>query len=227
MTETVIIDARNPGEVLACAGLAWLAARADPNAQSGFEAGGGQWQFSLPTSLESLDTFLDAAPQANDDHVNLGALRLDWWERPWGLNPGFKFWAGQQSAASVLGNLSRACQGGSINDWLTYTASTGGRLGVDPLGTWNALALGWSINEHQHLQMYCRPFVEWLAFVALQVFPVQGERQTGFRYHLWRRCALPLAITAFAGYGRHALNGYVSTTEKAGSNSILRPAQPM
>lgn len=227
MPEQFAVDPANPGEVLACAGLAWLAGVATPDAETGFAETGNRWEFRAPFPAELLNQLTVAAPELEQDYVKVAGLRLDWWQRPWGLNPAFKFWAGQQTAASVLGNLLRACRGGSIDDWLNYAAPTGGRLGVDPRGTWDALSLGWSINEHKHIRMLCRPFVETLAFLGLQVFPVQGDRQQGLRYHLWYPCRLTIARLAFAGYGGHKGPGHVAQTEKSGSNTYLKPATPV
>ncbi len=204
----VTVDSNNLGEVLACCGIASLAARADPLAESGF----------VGETFESADVAMtDLVESAK---LEIGGIQLDWWE-PWGLNPNMKLWAGQQSATSVLKNLTHACSAGQNEPWIDFTVPTTGRLGVDPLGSWNALTIGWSPNEHKAVKMLCRPFVELLAFVGLQHFSVGGNRHEGFTYALWRPVAFPLARIAFAGHGRFASDRHLVHTTKSGSNTIL------
>lgn len=222
-----LIDPANPGEVLACAGLTLLANRAPADGQSGFVQQQSRWYFVTPLDLHQLRR-IDTSPlMVADDHLRVDGLRLDWWQDGWGLNAEFKFWAGQQSPQSVLNHLLQASRTADPLDWLTYLAPTSGRLGVDPLGAWDSLALGWSVNEHSEINQLCRPYVEWLAFIALQCFPVQGDRRQGFRYHLWRPAPQQLAVLAFAGVGRHALHGYRAETGKSGSNTYLKTATPL
>ena len=221
------VDPANPGEVLACAGLARLAARIGPEAASGFVRHSDRWHFEIPFDLHLLRR-IDTSPlTVADDQLQVDGLRLDWWQEGWGLNPEFKFWAGQQTPQSVLNHLLRASRNADPRDWQVHLAPTSGRLGVDPLGAWDSLELGWSINEHKDFRQLCRPCVEWLAFIALQCFPVRGDRHHGFRYHLWRPARLELAVLAFAGSGRHALHGYRAETDKSGSNTYLKTATPL
>ena len=69
--------------------------------------------------------------------------------------------------------------------WLTCAAPAAGRLYLDPAGTWDALSLGWSLKEHHTIRMSCRPWIELLASIGLQAFPVPGHRaRGGFHYNL-------------------------------------------
>ncbi len=218
------IDTRNPGEVLACAGIACIASRADPLAETGFDIRDGETIFHFPGDvIAKLDLGAFSIHSATSA-PRINTVTLDWWEK-WGLNPGMKLWAGQQSADSVWDNLVAAAKAGSATDWLTFATTTTGRLGVDCMGTWNALRMGWSLNQHtKDYQMLCRPFVESLAFVGLQGFPLRGDRREGFEYHPWRRAPYPIARLAFAGASHHALAHHRAGTTKAGSNTILLAA---
>ena len=226
-TESFDVDPANPGEILACAGLAWLAEREHRNAESGFERNADHWSFDVWFPERSLAALLEAEPVEDGEAVELAGLRLDWWRQGIGLNQPFKFWAGQQTARSVLMNLVTAARSGSPRDWLNCQAPTTGRLGVDPAGSWSSLQLGWSPNEHQEIKYLCRPFVELLAFVALQRFIVKGSRETGFRYSLWTRTVLPIAVIAFAGSSLHSDCTWLSEIAGSGSNKILKPAVPI
>lgn len=227
------IDPRNPGEVLACAGLAHLAWRADREATTGFESENDKGlRFVAPDlpALRGSSRTWSLKPMGNAAHgLCLAGVELDWW-RPWGLNPHLKNWAGQQSAWSVHHALRSAAGNSTPSEWLTYTAPTpGGRLYLDPAGTWNALSLGWSLNEHRHLQMSARPWIELLASIGLQAFPMAGHRATGgFHYNLWRPAPLPGAIATFGGRWSpaYALQRYRVPTQKSGSNTMLCLATP-
>ena len=172
------IDATNPAEVLACAGLAHLAWRADRNARTGFVAGdGGGVRFTGP-ELAELSGPLELE-RVEGDGVRLGGVELDWW-LPWGLNPGLKTWSGRQTGWTVHRSLRQAAGRSLPGAWLTFEAPANdrlkGRLGLDPASNWTALELGWSANEHSSVHVCCRPWVELLASVGLQAFAVRRSR---------------------------------------------------
>lgn len=216
------IDPTNPGEVLACCGIAHLAWVADRAAITGFTKN-GRWLFQAPDGV--LDNLFAPMPKETAVGLTLCGLSLDWWQ-PWGLNPTMGFWAGRQDELTVHGNLAKAAADSPATDWQTYTATTTGRLNLDIHGTWNALAIGWSLNEHKDRQMLCRPWLELLASLGLQAFPVSGGRRDGFRYHLWRPTPLAAAVAAFQGDGPgvYALRGFIAETDKLGSNTMLLKA---
>jgi len=221
------VDPRNPGEVLACAGLARLAWRADPLSKTGFEFA-ESCRFVAMGPATFLDGIAEASLEETADGLSISGIELDWW-LDWGLNPGLKTWAGQQSALTVHRNLLLAAQGSDPEDWLVHTAPTTGRLNVDVLGTWNTLNMGWSLNEHGAVKMLCRPWLELLASIGLQAFPVRGSKsERGFAYRLWRPAPLPGAVAAFGSRepSVYATCGYRTRIGKSGSNTILRIASP-
>ena len=226
------VDPRNPGEVLACCGLAVLAAGKDPSTITGFSRHGDGVRFYCPEMQITDVAGYSAEKTPNGDVIlrgspGLGEIRevhLDWWQ-PWGLNPEMKLWAGQQRASTIANNLLRCAPPGLNQDWRRYDARTTGRLGVDPQGTWSALELGWSINEHKAVQMLCRPFVELLALVGLQEFKLRGDRRGGFVFALWRPAPYLIARLAFGGHGRHVLKELRATTAKSGSYTCLKYAR--
>ena len=225
------IDPSNPAEVLACAGLAHLAWRRDRHARTGFVIGAaGEVRFATPELAElSCPLELEAM---EPDGVRLGGVELDWWLR-WGANPRAKTWSGKQTGWTVHRSLRQAA-GRTVpgDQWLIIEAPANdrrkGRLGLDPCGAWTTLTLGWSPNEHSSVHVCCRPWVELLASVGLQVFPLRRSGG-GYRYHLWRRAALPVAVAAFGGRGRcvHSLVGYRVTTVRNGPNTVFRRASPL
>lgn len=226
------IDPRNAAEVLACAGIAHLAWRADREAATGFvtDAGGGV-RFLAPEvpALDDPEALRLEPVDAAAGTLRLGAVTLDWW-RPWGLNPGLKKWAGNQTPWTVHHSLRTAAADVSPAQWLTHCAPAAGRLYLDPGATWTAQALGWSPNRHTGVRVHCRPWVELLASLGCQAFPVAGHRaRGGFHYQLWRPAPLAAAVAAFAGpwSAAYALARYHATTAKSGENSMLRLAAPV
>ena len=225
------IDPTNLAEVLACAGLAHLAWRSDRHARTGFVIGSaGEVRFAAPELAELSCPLELEAMEPNG--VRLGGVELDWWLR-WGANPRAKTWSGRQTGWTVHRSLRQAA-GRTVpgDQWLIIEAPANdrrkGRLGLDPCGAWTTLTLGWSPNEHSSVHVCCRPWVELLASVGLQVFPLRPSGG-GYRYHLWRRAALPVAVAAFGGRGRcvHSLVGYRVTTARNGPNTVFRRASPL
>ena len=225
------IDAANPAEVLACAGLAHLAWRSDRHARTGFVFDDdGEVRFEAPQLAELSGPF--ELEEMQPDGVRLGGVELDWW-CPWGMNPSLKTWSGRQTGWTVHRSLRQAV-GRTVpgDQWLTIEARANdrkkGRLGLDPASNWTTLALGWSPNEHSSVHVYCRAWVELLASVGLQGFPLRRTGD-GYRYHLWRSAALPAAVAVFGGRGRcaHSLAGYHVARAKNGPNTVLRTASPL
>lgn len=227
-----MIDARNPAEVLACAGWAHLAWRARREAVTGFvRDAGGRLRFVMPEAAELPDApALEQVAGPPQERLRFAGVALDWW-CPWGLNRAFKSWSGRQTAWTVHRSLHRALGRAPASQWRTHAAPVaGGRLYVDPEGTWDALGLGWSLDlqwtAHRGLRMRCRPWVELLASVGLQAVPVAGSRASGFHYNLWRPAPLGGALAAFAGAfsPAYALERFHVPTARHGSNTVLRRA---
>ena len=230
------VDPCNPGEVLACAGLAHLGARADAGALSGFvRARDGTVRFVGPDARHVLPAAVALERIAGPPHERLrvAGVVLDWW-CPWGLNPAVKLWSGRQSAWTVHRTLVDALGCWGASDWRALTAPvSGGRLGLDPESAWRALALGWSFDlqatYHRALRLRCRPLVELLASIGLAAFPLAGHRRRGgLRYRLWRPAPLAVAVAAFADRSSsvHALGRYHVPTLSSGRNTQLGRASP-
>ena len=229
------VDPGNPGEVLACAGLAHLAWRADAETATGFvRARGGAIRFVAPDATplpEGAGAWpLERIEGPPHERLRFAGVALDWW-CPWGLNASVKNWSGKQSAWTVHRNLHRALGRSSPSQWLVHSAPTaGGRLYLDPRSSWDTLELGWSLNAHRAYRMHARPWVELLASLGLQAFAVPGHRaRGGFRYRLWRPAPLAVAHAAFSSPAPtvETLAAYHVPATKSGSNTILRRARPV
>ncbi len=222
------VDPRNPGEVFACAGLAHLAWRTNPGWKTGFVFE-DRCQFVAPDLAASFRELAGATLETTSYGLKIAGIELDWW-REWGLNPELKTWAGRQSAWSVHDNLLRAAEGSEPDDWLNFAAPASGRLNVDALGSWNALSMGWSLSEHDHVKMLCRPWLELLASIGLQAFPVRGRKsEGGFEYNLWRPNPLLGAVAAFGSRKPtvYSVQQFRTATRKSGRNTMLTTARPI
>ena len=230
-----VIDPRNPGEVFACAGLAHLAWREDRAAETGFERDGHRRRFVAPDLSVPFERLAKAPPpEETEDGLRFACVKLDWW-REWGLNPELKIWAGNQKALTIHENLFSAIGDSKPSDyWLEHRAPPDvkgktkrrGIFNVDTDCTWNALEMGFSLDK-QKIKMSCRPWVGLFASVGLQAFPVEGSKEDGFRYRLWRPSSMAVAIAAFGGHGPgvYSTDGlFVSKTGKSGENTVLRRA---
>lgn len=215
------LDPTNLGEVLACAGIARLAWLADPAAPTGF----ADTVFTAPDGV--LDGLSPSLAETATGLLLCG-LDIDWWQ-PWGLNVGLKNWAGQQTPLTVHRHSVQQSVAGAPAEWRTFTAPARGQLYVDALGMWDAQGIGWSLNEQPQHQIAGRPWLEILASLGLQTFPVTGDRNAGFLYHLWHPAPLPLAVAAFSGHGPglYSEQGYRAPTEKSGKVTYLLPARPL
>jgi CRISPR-associated protein Csx14 len=103
-----------------------------------------------------------------------------------------------------------------------------GRFGFDPSPAWNALDVGFSLNE-QGVEVESSPATELLAAVGLQRFrPVMNENRDGLDYFTWHSPLPPLvAAAAMAGAirDRRALRYRASVTTR-GQYAALGFAHP-
>ena len=194
----------------------------------------GRFRFVAPDgALPCEDPALERIAGPPHELLRFAGVELDWW-CPWGLNRGLRHWSGRQSAWTVHRNLHRALGRASASQWRTHAVpAKGGRLYLDPDGTWDALSLGWSLDvqwkAHRGLRMRCRPWVELLASLGLQAFPVaRRDVSTSFHYSLWRPTPLAGALAAFAAAFSpvYALERYHVSTARNGPNTTLCRATP-
>ena len=122
-------------------------------------------------------------------------------------NSPWNFWAGQQTSLRIWTGLREAFleQVKSFTD-AQYKALfkqrlfQKGRFGFDPGPAWNALDVGFSLNEHT-IEVESSAAVELLAAVGLQRFrPVMQDGRESFDYTTWH-VPLPPAVAAAAMSG--------------------------
>jgi len=231
MDSEVEIDATNPGEVLACAGIAALAERDDPYARTGFERTNrpNMYRFHYPGSslshVKPENDHLEVSDQGGS--IRIGDFYLDWWNEDYEYGPQLKLWAGKMTPSSIAWNLAKACSAGTTEDWSALRAQLPadkqGHFEVDPTSCWDGLRMGWSLNVHKHV-MPIRPYVELLAFIAIQYFPIPGNKGHAFRYSLWSPVPATLARLVQIGASRHSLSDWKAPVKMAGSYRQLKTA---
>jgi CRISPR-associated protein Csx14 len=173
-----------------------------------------------PTAVERLENGLDvptivAQLAFSFDGGSTTGIVLDGWTRIAVLkgvaqvigNSPWNFWSGQQTSMRIWSGLRSELvtqvnrmsdeELGSLFEQRLFQK---GRFGFDPGPAWNALDVGFSLNEH-NVEVQSSPATEMLAAVGLQRFrPVMNEDRDGFDYFTWHSpCSPAVAAAAMAG----------------------------
>ncbi len=135
-------------------------------------------------------------------------MRLNWWLRADGSVNLLKTWAAnatsqqmfrkwQSPLKAVLPKIEREPE-----RLLAFSSRIQGSYGFDSHLGWDALAVGFSLNEHtQYKRLPTRPAVELLGAVALQrFFPDLDERHQTIQYSPWYAPLAP-SVARFAALG--------------------------
>jgi CRISPR-associated protein Csx14 len=217
---SVNVDVTNPGQFFACCGLLELAHRLWPGAEGWFENG----RFSaapLGTGNSSLKAILDAVIECDvrtvnvsdpkTDPIELGkpiGIRLDWWLRSDGTTNLFKTWAANATSQQMFSKWReplKAClkEIEKRPERLFEPASrVQGSYGFDSELGWDALAVGFSLNEHpEYRKLPTHPAVELLGALGLQrCFPDFDAKNQTVRYATWHApLAPPVSRLAIMG----------------------------
>lgn len=219
---SVCVDVTNPGQFFACCGLLEVAHRLWR--QGGVEGWFADGQFSLvrndgrPAAMaELVNAAIACDAQAvpiddpKTDPIQLGdpiGIRLDWWRRRDGPTNLFKTWAANATSLQMFTKWKQPLQRtlGSINgqaeDLLNLSDRVQGSYGFDSDLGWDALTVGFSLNEHSGLKrLPTRPAVELFGAMGLQrFFPNFDERAQVVRYSTWHvPLTAPVARVAALG----------------------------
>ena len=201
----VQVDVTNPGEFFACCGLLELAYRLNPEAEGWFEGDRFLVAFSSQSNAVTLNEVLqglvDASVEievANDKEspLLLGQpvdMRLDWWLGNDGNKNALKTWAGNQDSLKMVSKWKS-----SLKEILSDEDPDPTRLfqrqemvqgpyGFDTAFGWDALSVGFSLNEHGNTKKsQARPVVEMLGAIGLQRFAPDMETTSGaVKYATW------------------------------------------
>jgi len=208
---SINVDVTNPGQFFACCGVLELAHRLWPGTEGWFEEG----RFSVRRSgghSDSVEELLSAIVKCDvqpvmvadpkTDPIRLDdpvGLKLDWWRRPDGTTNLFKTWAANATAQQMFCKWQKPLQravasfNGTLEELLTLNGHVQGSYGFDSDLGWDALSVGFSVNEHTSLKkLPTRPAVELFGAVGLQrFFPNLDERAQVVRYATW---SVPLCV---------------------------------
>jgi CRISPR-associated protein Csx14 len=204
------VDVTNPGQFFACCGLLELADRLWPGTEGWFR----ESQFcieSVPMTNaigDMLTSIIKCTVDAQDSDSKTSALqlgppiklRLNWWLGADGDPNLFKTWAANATShqmfckwrESLKRKLSVFCE--QPQAILTVSDRIQGSYGFDSHLGWDALNVGFSLNEHAELkQMPTRPAVELLDAIGLQrFFPILDRRSQTVEYASWE---VPLGVS--------------------------------
>jgi CRISPR-associated protein Csx14 len=151
-------------------------------------------------------------------------------------NVPWNFWSGQQTSKSIWAGLRfelasqlKQIQPDEFGGMLSRRLLQKGRFGFDPGPAWNALDVGFSLNEHG-IEVESSPATELLAAIGLQRFrPVMNDGRDGFDYFTWHSPLPPLlAAAAMAGAIRDRRTlCYRATVTTRGQYAALGFAYPL
>lgn len=166
------------------------------------------------------------------DHNSGSRLVLDAWTRIAVVkgvaqvvsNPPWNFWSGQQTSMRIWSSLRRELtvqlQGlasNSMTKLFSLRLMQKGRFGFDPGPAWNALDVGFSLNENG-IEAESSPATELLAAVGLQRFrPTMNNDRDTFDYFTWHSpLPPPVAAAAMTGvvHNRHTSHYRTSVTTR-------------
>lgn len=201
----VQVNIANPGEFFACCGLLELAYRLNREAEGWFED--HRFLVSFPgqsrtvTIHEILRWLVDAAIQTevDDDKESpliLGQpvdMRLDWWIGNNGKTNMLKTWAGHQDSHKMISKWESPLKEMLSDEdpdpsrMFQRQEMVQGPYGFDTEFGWDALSVGFSLNEHGNTKKaQARPVVETLGAIGLQRFAPDMEATRGaVRYATW------------------------------------------
>jgi len=223
-TFSVQVDASNPGQFFACCGLLEVAHRlsstkpCSATVEGWFESDRFHVSCPSPEANDALTNLIQVAagcPAAaievnGGDHkvapVHLAQpldLRLDWWLGTGNSATRFKTWAANATSLQMYKKWLEPLRGllaeVSKDPSLVLTVSTliQGSYGFDSSLGWNALDLGFSLNEHDNLRLLpLRPAVELFGAIGLERFrPLYDQDGDLVEYRTWR---VPLTVVAAA-----------------------------
>jgi hypothetical protein len=219
---SVRVDVTNPGQFFACCGLLEVAHRLWR--KGGVESWFADSRFWLartdgqPASMAELVNAViecDRQPVPIDDRktdpIQLGdpiGIQLDWWRQRDGSTNLFKTWAANATSLQMFTKWQAPLRRGlgSINaqaeDMLYLSDRVQGSYGFDSDLGWDALTVGFSLNEHSDLRrLPTRPAVELFGAIGLQrFFPNFDERAQSVCYSAWHLpLTAPVARAAVLG----------------------------
>jgi CRISPR-associated protein Csx14 len=149
-------------------------------------------------------------------------------------NPPWNFWSGQQTSMRIWTSLRgefieqlKKLPSQELGDLFSYRLMQKGRFGFDPGPAWNALDVGFSLNEHG-IEVESSPATELLAAIGLQRFrPSMNSSRDRFDYCTWHRAFSPSVAAAAMGSLDRRLPRYRATVTTRGQYAALGFAYPL
>ena len=241
----VQVDVTNPGEFFACCGLLELADRLSAGAEGWFaddkffivfsDASGG---VTIHEALWSLiNAGVESESEDKESPLLLGEplnMRLDWWITD-GRNNMLKTWAGNQDSMKMFSKWEQPLkeilseEDPDPNTLFRQHRPLQGPYGFDSKFGWDALSVGFSLNEHtRYKKSTARPVIEILGAIGLQRFIPDIDRSNGIvRYAAWDT-PIPPSVARLAAVGKlpqAALMRLESETTRRGSYKGLATAR--
>ena len=243
------VDVTNPGHFFACCGLLYAADHFFNKAEGCFVGN----KFTLQTDCEKnplLEIINKILPQeqqdlddlliCDDDEANDTAIflvnlkiRLDFWNH-FDNRPKIKLFAGNQKSKVILlrwlKNIQEKKDDPLLNckpfDVYVHDLPSG----FDTSTSWNALNMGFSLNEqklNQKIKTY--PIIEFFAHIGVQSYAWSKYKSSFYIYHTWPQL-FPISIVTAIASGSLKIPGsrcFKFDLKKSGENKILNTAKEM
>ena len=232
------VVAEHPGDFFACTGILYCADRFFDNVKGHFRDG----KFHLDADCGSdalgeivrrVNSAMAESPMELDDPDDKATpitlrgigLRLDFWKH-FDDRPTIKLFVGQQTSRCEVGkwldHLKEFAGAGDLREFsVTDVAS-----GFDVSATWNALDVGFSLNEH-NIKLKVYPLVEFFAYIGVQAYGWWRDGES-YYYNVWHS-PLPMRIARAVSAGALEMPGRTTLikfeTKKSGQKRILKPGR--
>ena len=182
-------------------------------------------------AMDSLSVSKDLADMGhykNDSplYFNGVSIWMDFWNH-FDNRPKIKLFAGQESSMKLIRRWTNyfTKYDDSVNG-LFDLAETDLPSGFDTATSWNALDVGFSLNEQKMnnaMQVY--PLIEFFAYMGVQTYSWE-KTKTEYHYRIWTT-PLPITLSRAVAAGALTLPNlkcFKFSTEKTGQKKVLKRA---
>lgn len=228
------IVVENPGDFFACMGVLYCADRFFGNAEGCFRNG----EFHLESDcggdilseiIQRINSAMAESPMELDNPDDKATpitlqglgLRLDFWQHI-DDRPIIKLFAGQQTSRAEVGRWIGHLEKFTGVDDLRGFSVTDLASGLDVATSWNALDVGFSLNEHK-IKTKVYPLVEFFAYIGVQTYGWWRDSEA-YYYNIWH-VPLPMRIARAVSAGALEVPGTTTIrfeTKKSGQKQILK-----
>ena len=236
---SICVDLRNPGQFFACCGILYCADRMFENAMGCFKEDrftikaqcDGNPIHEIIKKLNEVDPECAIRSDTNDAnsplYIDSIPIRFDFYNH---IDNRYKIklFAGQETFTKIISrwmNHLKDYKEKDVIDLHEFT-KTDVPSGIDVATSWNALDVGFSLNEQRIKKRMSYPLVEFFAHVGVQTYSWSKNRSK-YTYRTWSDF-LPITVARAVASGIIKLEHtryFQFNTEKSGQKQVLNIAR--